>query len=63
VTVWQWFLGKKNLGKDRPADFVAVGYSEDEFECAQGKWLISRRVVKPVAGLVAAGALPDFETG
>jgi SnoaL-like domain len=63
VTVWQWFVSKKSLGKDRPADFVTIGHSEDDFECAHGKWLISRRVVKPVAGLVAAGALPDFGSG
>ena len=58
VTSWQWFENTRNLGKDRPADFVTIGYSEDDFECVYGEWLISRRVVKPVAGLVAAGALP-----
>ncbi len=60
VTVWQWFRGKAHLGQNRPADFVTIGYSEDDFELVDGKWLIARRVVKPVAGLVAAGELPDF---
>lgn len=60
VTVWQWFLDKAHLGENRPADFVTIGYSEDDFACVNGKWLIARRLVKPVAGLVATGALPGF---
>lgn len=55
VTVWQWFVNKAHLGRDRPADLVTIGSSEDDFAWVGNRWLISRRVVQPVAGLVAAG--------
>lgn len=53
-------MNKVHLGQNRPADFVTIGYSEDDFKLVGGRWLIARRVVKPVAGLVTAGALPVF---
>jgi hypothetical protein len=59
VTSWQWFVHTKHLGANRAADFVTVGYSEDDFEYVAGKWLIARRIVRPAAGLVAAGSLPE----
>jgi len=58
VTSWQWFTHTAHLGENRPADFVTIGYSEDDFEHVGGRWLIARRAVRPVAGLVAAGSLP-----
>lgn len=58
VTSWQWFTVNAHLGDLRPAEFVTIGYSEDDFEYVGGKWLVARRVVKPAAGLVAVGAPP-----
>lgn len=58
VTSWQWFTANADQGDLRPAEFVTIGYSEDDFECVDGKWLVSRRHVKPAAGLLVIGALP-----
>jgi hypothetical protein len=58
VTSWQWFKVNAHLGDVRPADFTTIGYCEDDFEYAGGRWLISRRIVRPAAGLVAMGAPP-----
>lgn len=58
ITSWQWFSINAARGDLRPAEFVTIGYSEDDFECVDGKWLISRRHVRPAAGLVAVGAPP-----
>jgi len=57
VTSWQWFIANADDGDLRPADFATIGYSEDDFECVEGQWLISNRVVKPVAGLTVVGGL------
>ena len=40
------------------ADWTGVGLVEDDVELEDGRWLISRRHVAPVAGLVAAGTWP-----
>lgn len=58
VTSWQWFTVNAHRGDLRPAEFTTIGYSEDDFEYVASKWLIARRVVRPVAGLVAVGAPP-----
>ena len=58
VTSWQWYTANAHLGEMRPADFVTIAKSTDEFAAVEGKWLIARRVAKPVAGLVAAGSPP-----
>src|ERR1700722_11284939 len=36
VTSWQWFTHTAHLGENRPADFVTIGYSEDDFEHVGG---------------------------
>jgi len=61
VTSWQWFTANAQLGDLRPAEFTTIGHSEDDFEQVGGRWLISRRVVRPVAGLVAIGAPPPLK--
>ncbi|MFD2416474.1 nuclear transport factor 2 family protein [Amycolatopsis pigmentata] len=58
VTSWQWFVVNEHLGDTRPAEFVTIGYSEDDFDYVDGTWLIGRRIVRPAAGLVAIGAPP-----
>lgn len=58
VTAWHWFHENSHLGDERPADFTTVGYAMDEFTWVAGIWLISRRLVKPAAGLVAFGDRP-----
>ena len=58
VSAWHWFLDNAHLGDMRAADFMTVGFAQDEFVLAEGKWLVSRRLVKPAAGLVAVGDRP-----
>lgn len=58
ISAWHWFLDRAHLGSDRAADFMTIGYAEDEFTFIDGKWLISRRLVRPAAGLVGIGAMP-----
>ena len=58
VTVWHWSATRTADGRHRPADWTVVGLVEDDFEQEDGRWLISRRHVEPVAGLVAAGREP-----
>jgi hypothetical protein len=58
ATAWHWFTAKASDGDLRPADWATVGYVEDEFEQIDGDWLIARRAVAPVAGIVAVGAPP-----
>ena len=58
VTVWHWSATRTADGRHRPADWTVVGLVEDDFEQEDGRWLISRRHVEPVAGLVAAGRGP-----
>jgi hypothetical protein len=60
VTSWQWFAANSAAGSNRPADFVTIGRAQDDFELVSGKWLISNRVVAPVAGLTAIGVAPSF---
>jgi hypothetical protein len=57
VTAWHWFADNASEGDLRPADWVVVSLVEDEFELADGEWLVSHRTVSPVAGIVAAGAV------
>lgn len=54
----QWLVANAQHGKQGPANFVAVGHTEDEFACVDGNWLISSRIVRPAAGATAIGALP-----
>ncbi|MEU0949693.1 nuclear transport factor 2 family protein [Streptomyces canus] len=58
VTVWHWSPTRTADGRHRPADWTVVGLVEDDFEQEDGRWLISRRHLEPVAGLVAAGRGP-----
>ncbi|MFG2133289.1 nuclear transport factor 2 family protein [Streptomyces sp. NPDC048751] len=58
ATVWHWSATRTADGRHRPADWTVVGLVEDDFEQEDGRWLISRRHVEPVAGLVAAGRRP-----
>ncbi|MEB8337522.1 nuclear transport factor 2 family protein [Streptomyces endophyticus] len=58
ATVWHWSATRTADGRHRPADWTVVGLVEDDFEQEDGRWLISRRHVAPVAGLVAAGRGP-----
>ncbi|MGW4369020.1 nuclear transport factor 2 family protein [Nocardia takedensis] len=58
ATVWHWYPHHADKGDLRPADWTAVGHVEDEFALIEGRWLIARRVVTPIAGLVAAGSAP-----
>ncbi|MFF2083844.1 nuclear transport factor 2 family protein [Nocardia sp. NPDC058176] len=58
ATVWHWYQRHAELGDLRPADWTTVGHVEDDFALVDGRWLIARRVVTPVAGLVAAGSPP-----
>ncbi|MBA2945605.1 nuclear transport factor 2 family protein [Streptomyces himalayensis] len=58
ATVWHWSATRTVAGRHRPADWTVVGLVEDDFEQEDGRWLISRRYVAPVAGLVAAGNAP-----
>ena len=58
VTAWHWFSQNKHLGKARPADWPTIGFVEDEFQFRDRRWLISRRVLRPAAGLVATGSPP-----
>jgi len=58
VTVWHWVATRTSDGRHRPADWTVVGLVQDRFAREDGRWLISRRYVAPVAGLVAAGRAP-----
>jgi hypothetical protein len=58
ATVWHWMATRTPLGRDRPADWTVVGLVRDRFAQVDGRWLIARRHVAPVAGLVAAGSAP-----
>lgn len=58
VMSWQWFMVNAHLGDLRPAEFVTIACSEDDFERVGDRWLVSRRFVQPVAGLVAIGTPP-----
>ncbi|GAA1279040.1 hypothetical protein GCM10009609_48080 [Pseudonocardia aurantiaca] len=58
VTVWHWAATRTPSGLHRPADWTVVGLVQDQFAKEDGRWLISRRYVAPVAGLVAAGRAP-----
>jgi hypothetical protein len=58
VISWQWFKTKADAGDLRPADFATIGHAEDEFEFVNGKWLISKRLVRPAAGITAIGIPP-----
>jgi hypothetical protein len=58
ATVWHWAASRTTSGQHRPADWTVVGLVEDDFEQVDGEWLISRRYVSPVAGLVATGRAP-----
>jgi hypothetical protein len=56
ITAWHWLAINKATGDSRPADWTTIGFAEDDFEYIAGRWLISRRSVKPAAGLVAMGS-------
>ncbi|MET9592089.1 nuclear transport factor 2 family protein [Streptomyces sp. NPDC006516] len=58
ATVWHWSATRTLDGRHRPADWTVVGLVEDDFEQEDGRWLISKRYVAPVAGLVAGGTGP-----
>jgi hypothetical protein len=58
VTAWHWLVANAHLGKLRSADWTTIGIVEDHFEQCESKWLICRRAVRPIAGLVATGSLP-----
>src|SRR4051794_19341391 len=58
ATAWHWFTANADQGDLRPADWAVVGYMEDDYEQVDGEWLVARRVVRPVAGVVATGLPP-----
>ncbi len=58
ATVWHWFSSSAFPDHNRPADWTVIGLVRDEFEKYDGRWLISHRDVRPVAGRVAAGRGP-----
>lgn len=58
ATVYHWAATRTALGHHRPADWTAIGLVHDQFAQQDGRWLISRRHVEPVAGLVAIGIAP-----
>jgi hypothetical protein len=58
VTAWHWYNQHASQGEHRPADWTIIGLLEDDYELVDGRWLISRREVAPVGGLVATGRLP-----
>ncbi|GIO15661.1 hypothetical protein J19TS2_52160 [Cohnella xylanilytica] len=60
ATVWHWASTHTESGAHRPADWTTIGYIEDDYERFEGDWLIAKRLVTPVAGLVAAGAAPGL---
>ncbi|WP_462186709.1 MULTISPECIES: nuclear transport factor 2 family protein [unclassified Frankia] len=60
TTDWHWFTANARLGELRPADWTAVGLVEDAYRQEGGRWLIARRRVTPVAGLVATGSPPPI---
>ncbi|WP_278264405.1 nuclear transport factor 2 family protein [Nocardia sp. AG03] len=55
ATVWHW---STSVDVHRPADWTTIGLVRDEFTEYEGRWLISHRDVRPVAGLVATGRGP-----
>lgn len=58
ATGWHWYTAHAHLGDLRPADWTTVGLVEDVYRHRDGRWLIARRRVTAVAGLVAAGSPP-----
>ncbi|TMR33396.1 nuclear transport factor 2 family protein [Nonomuraea zeae] len=58
ATVWHWYQANASQGDLRPADWTTIGLVEDDFEQFEGRWLIARRTVSPITGLVAAGSPP-----
>lgn len=58
TTEWHWYTARAHHGDLRPADWTGIGLVEDTYRHQGDRWLIARRRVTPVAGLVAAGALP-----
>lgn len=51
-------MAQASQGDLRPADWTTIGLVEDDFGRFEGRWLIARRKVSPIAGLVAAGSPP-----
>ncbi|MGW4965643.1 hypothetical protein ACWEPL_51205 [Nonomuraea sp. NPDC004186] len=49
-------MAQASQGDLRPADWTTIGLVEDDFGRFEGRWLIARRKVSPIAGLVAAGS-------
>lgn len=58
ATVWHWTAVTSPQGEHVPADWTTIGLIRDEYSDLDGRWLIHRRLVSPVAGLVAAGTAP-----
>ena len=58
VTAWHWYNQHASKGEQRPADWTIIGLLDDDYELAGDTWLIARRTVVPVGGLVATGSLP-----
>lgn len=55
ATVWHWYTAAGAPDDNRPADWTTIGLVTDEFDKHDGRWLIARRDVRPVAGRVATG--------
>ncbi|WP_261568743.1 nuclear transport factor 2 family protein [Frankia gtarii] len=60
TTAWHWYTAQAHRGELRPADWTTIGLVEDTYRRHDGRWLITRRRVTPVAGLVAAGSPPPL---
>ncbi|WP_261562246.1 nuclear transport factor 2 family protein, partial [Frankia tisae] len=56
TTGWHWYTAHAYRGDLRPADWTTIGLVEDAYRHHDGRWLIARRRVTAVAGLVAAGS-------
>lgn len=60
ATVWHWARTRTPSGQHRPADWTTIGRIEDDYARIGGRWLITRRLVSPAAGLVATGTAPGM---
>src|SRR5205823_1647353 len=54
ATGWHWYKEHASKGDLRPADWATIGFLEDDYEQVDGTWLIARRTLVPVGGVVAA---------
>jgi len=61
-TAYHWTRERAPHGADRPADFVAAGFYEDQVRLTPAGWRIAlRRVTTTAPSFVVAGGMPQLQ--